>query len=211
MSYPEEITKKRPCGRTWSYKDISLVSWRETLHCLLQKVKYVYDDQSQQGVVWNTCIKWKKMPCSFIHIHSNFVLSPDFWCDKKVDCRMFFLSKKMMIQGHRGVQLLVVSHCLATTWGNRHLLFMADGAWVPWTEPMNLMAVQSVWPPGMHVWNIYKTLQLMGSFTYLSTGAGFLSVKSTASHLAIVRFSPDVMPRWSRKVQAVKKEPTFEA
>ena len=88
----------------------------------------------------------KKMPCSFVHIHSNFVLSPDFWCGKKVDCRMFF-------------------DCLATTWGNRHLLFMADGAWVPWTEPMNLMAVQSAWPPGMHVWNIYKTLQLMGSFT----------------------------------------------
>ena len=112
----------------------------------------------------------KKYHVVLFHVHSSFVLSPDFWCGKQVDCRMFF-------------------DFLATTRGNRHLLFMADGAWVPWTEPMNLMAVQSAWPPGMHVWNIYKTLQLMGSLTYLSTGAGFLSVKSTASHLAIARFS----------------------
>ena len=104
---------------------------------------------------------------------------------------VFFLSKKMMIQGHRECSCLwfLIVRIPSNTWGNRHLLFMADGAWVPWTEPMNLMAVQSVWPPGMHFWNIYKTLQLMGSFTYLSTGAGFLSVKSTASHLAIARFS----------------------
>lgn len=132
------------------------------------------------------------MPCSFIHIHSNFVLSPvTFDVANRLTVGCFFLSKKMMIQGHRECSCLwfLIVRIQSTTWGNRHLLFMADGAWVPWTEPMNLMAVQSVWPPGMHFWNIYKTLQLMGSFTYLSTRSGFLSVKSTASHLAIARFS----------------------
>ena len=140
---------------------MSLVSWRETIHCLLQKAKYVYDDQRQQSVVWNTCIKWKKCHVVLFTFTQSLVLSPDFWCRKKVDCRMFFF-KKDDDSRPQGVQLLVVSHCLATSWGNRHLLFMADGAWVPWTEPMNLMAVQSAWPPGMHFWNIYKAVTTNG-------------------------------------------------
>ena len=44
----------------------------------------------------------KKMPCSFIHIHSNFVLSPvTFDVANRLTVGCFFLSKKMMIQGHR--------------------------------------------------------------------------------------------------------------
>lgn len=140
---------------------MSLVSWRETIHCLLQKAKYVYDDQRQQSVVWNTYIKWKKMPC-YSHSLNLWYYHLIFDVAKRLTVGCFFFFKKDDDSRPQGVQLLVVSHCLATSWGNRHLLFMADGAWVPWTEPMNLMAVQSAWPPGMHFWNIYKTVTTNG-------------------------------------------------
>lgn len=120
----------------------------------------------------------------------SLVLSPDFWCGKKVDCRMFFFfSKKMMIQGHRECSCLwflivwPLAEAIVISFSWQMVLgYLGLNRWISWqSNPLDHLGCISE--------TFTKPLQLMGSFTCLSTGAGFLSVKSTASHLAIARFS----------------------
>lgn len=157
--------------------------------------------------------------CSFIHIHSNFVLSPDFWCGKKLTVGCFFCQKRWWFKATGSAAACGFSlfgHHLrqsSSPFHGRWCLGTLDYCW--WqSNPIN--------PLGCISETFTKPLQIKGSLTWLSTAAGFLSVLNLQHHTSplldfpyitdrSISNQPDVMSRWSRKVQAVKKEPTFEA
>ena len=68
----------------------------EKKHCTVwsQKVKYDYDDHSQQGVVWNTCIKWMNCHVVLFTFTQALYYHLTFDVEKKVDCR-FLCSKRL--------------------------------------------------------------------------------------------------------------------